>query len=239
MAAPTETPPATTATEPEVAKDAKDAKDTTLTVDVAAAAPPAEPTVTEEAKKPARSSSVVPPFDASMRKLTPEEIQWYADRGCRVDEDGETLEPEGGLLACGIGPFHPNAHAVARDMKRRRMEAFADDSDEDKEAEDKEAEAKEAKKDQKDQKDQKDDDDALKEVSESVKRARKAAETLEEALHKDDHKPEGEAPKDKEEEAPKAEEEAMPPAVQRQMATLSPEAAVAPPTLRREATVAA
>ena len=222
-----------TATNPEIAKDAKDATNVALTVDVAAAAPPAEPTVTEEAKKPARSSSIVPPFDASVRKLTLEEIQWYADRGCRVDEDGETLEPEGGLLACGIGPFHPNAHAVARDMKRRRMEAFADDSDEDKEAEDKEAE------DQKDQKDQKDDDDARKEVSESVKRARKAAETLEEALHKDDHKPEGEAPKDKEEEAPKAEEEAMPPAVQRQMATLSPEAAVAPPTLRREATVAA
>jgi len=192
MAAPTETPPATTATEPEVAKDAKDA---TLTVDVAAA----------------------------------------VDKG---DTKQQSPEPPEGLLACGIGPFHPNADAVQRDMKRRRMEALADDSDEDKEAEDK-----------KDEEDAEPHPGTLgvkapkpskpKEVSESVKRAREAAETLEEALHKDDDKAAEEAPKDKEEEAPKEEEKAMPPAVQRQMTTLSPEAAVAPPTLRREATVAA
>ena len=76
-----------------------------------APAPVAAP-VAAAAPAPSRPSFVVPPFDASMRKLTPEEIQWYADRGCRVDEDGDTLEPEGGLVSCGVGPFHPNAGKV-------------------------------------------------------------------------------------------------------------------------------
>ena len=87
-------------------------------------------------------------------------------------------------------------------------------------------------------------------MSEPVKRAREAAAKLEEALKSDapvgDDK-EGDAAKEPpakkaaveeppKEEAPPA---SMPPAVQRQMTTLSPEVAVAPPTLRREATVAA
>ncbi len=183
MAAPTETPPATTATEPEVAKDAKDA---TLTVDVAAAADKGE-----TQQQPAESPEVVTPGGTILAKV----------------------EPPGGLLACGFARVDPK-------------------SDEDK-------------KDDGEAGDKKDDEAAPTEVSESVKRAREAAETLEEALQKDGDKKEAEAAEEPPAKKPAVEPEEgttpVPPAVTRQMTTLSPEAdAVAPPpALRREATVAA
>lgn len=181
MSTPTETPPATTATEPKVANDAKDAKDTkdaTLTVDVAAAADTSDKGDTKQ--QPPESPEVVTPGGTILAKVP---------------------EPETGL--CSIG------------VSRKRASPTPD--------EDEKAEGDEA--------GDKDGDDAPKEVSESVKRAREAAATLEEALQKDGDKA-------VEEEPPKAEESVMPPAVKRQMTTLSPPD-VAPPTLRREATVAA
>ena len=174
MAAPTETPPATTATEPEVAKDAKDA---TLTVDVAAAADK-----DDTKQQPPESPEIVTPGGTILAKVP---------------------EPETGL--CSIG------------VSRKRKSPTRD---EDKKAEDDESG------------DDKGDDEAPKEVSEPVKRAREAAATLEEALKSDGDKAAEQAPKEEEAAA------IMPPAVQRQMTTLSPEAVVAPPTLRREATVA-
>ena len=178
MAAPTETPPATTATEPEVAKDATDAKDATLTVDVAAAADKGD----TKQQRP-ESPEIVTPGGTILAKVP---------------------EPETGLCSIGVSG------------KRK-----SPTPDEDKKAEDDKSG------------DEKGDDEAPKEVSERVKRAREAAATLEEALKSDGDKAAEEAPKEEKAEAP------MPPAVQRQMTTLSPEAAVAPPTLRREATVAA
>ena len=73
----------------------------------------------------AHPSFIVPPFDASMRKLTPEEIQWYKERGCNVDEDGDVLEPEGGLVSCGVGRFHPNADVIAREKREAKAMAAA------------------------------------------------------------------------------------------------------------------
>ena len=178
MAAPTEMPPATTATEPEVANDAKETKDATLTVDVAAAA-----NKNDTKQQPPESPEIVTPGGTILAKVP---------------------EPETGL--CSIG------------VSRKRASPTPD--------EDKKAENDKSG-------DEKGDDEAPKEVSERVKRARDSAATLEEALKSDGDKATKEAPKEKEAEA------IMPPAVQRQMTTLSPEAAVAPPTLRREATVAA
>ena len=71
----------------------------------------------------AHPSFIVPPFDASMRKLTPEEILWYKERGCNVDENGDTLEPEGGLVSCGVGRFHPNADVIAREKAAKAKAA--------------------------------------------------------------------------------------------------------------------
>ena len=195
MAAPTETPPATTATEPEVAKDAKETKDATLTVDVAAAANKDDADKGDTKQQPPESPEIVTPGGTILAKVP---------------------EPETGLCSIGVSG------------KRK-----SPTPDEDKKAEDDKPG------------DEKGDDDAPKEVSESVKRAREAAETLEEALKSDgDKKAADEEPPAKKaavEEAPKEEETAviMPPAVQRQMTTLSPEAAVGPPSLQREATVAA
>ena len=62
--------------------------------------------------------SVKPPPDAPYRKLTPEEIQAYAKRGIYVDEDGDP-EPPDGLLACGIGPFHPFADEIRRKKREK------------------------------------------------------------------------------------------------------------------------
>ena len=93
MSAPTETPPATTATEPEVAKDAKDA---TLTVDVAAAVDKGD---TEQ--QPPESPEVVTPGGTILAKVP---------------------EPEEGLVSCGVGPYHPNADAVRRDKEKRERE---------------------------------------------------------------------------------------------------------------------
>ena len=135
MSTPTETPPATTATEPEVANDAKDAKDTkdaTLTVDVAAAADKGD-----TKQQPPESPEVVTPGGTILAKVP---------------------EPETGL--CSIG------------VSRKRASPTPD--------EDEKAESDEA--------GDKDGDDAPKEVSESVKRAREAAATLEEALQKDGDK---------------------------------------------------
>lgn len=189
MSTPTETPPATTATEPEVAKDAKGV---TLTVDVAAAADKGD-----TKQQPPESPEIVTPGGTILAKVP---------------------EPETGL--CSIG------------VSRERASPTPD--------EDEKAEGDEA--------GDKKDDDAPKEVSESVKRARKAAATLEEALQKDgDDKAAAEEPPAKKaaveeapKEAPKEAETTMPPAVCRQMTTLSPEVAVLPPpALQREATVAA
>ncbi len=124
MAAPTETPPATTATEPEVAKDAKDA---TLTVDVAAA------TDKGDTKQPPESPEVVTPGGTIRAKVD---------------------EPPEGAMACGFVRVNP----------KRAPQVLDGDKKDDAEAEDKK------------------DEDAPKEVSESVKRAREAAATLEEAL---------------------------------------------------------
>ena len=117
-------------------------------------------------------------------------------------------EPETGLCSIGVS------------AKRK-----SPTPDEDKKAEDNEAGDKEG-------------DDAPEEEASPArgKRARAAAEALEEALKSD-----GDKKAAAEEEAPKAEEkppDAMPPAVVRQMTTLSP-TSVAPPSLQREATVAA
>lgn len=83
--------------------------------------------------------------------------------GANLDEYGEVMEPEGGLISCGVGRFHPNADAIAREKAARAK-----------------AEAAAAAK--------------AKGVPESVKRAREAAKTLEEALHKDGDKAAAPAP---------------------------------------------
>lgn len=89
------------------------------------AAAPAPAPAAAPAPEPSHPSFIVAPFDAAGRKLRPEEIQWYADHGCRVDEDGDTLEPEGGLVSCGVGPFHPNADKVRAARKAREARAAA------------------------------------------------------------------------------------------------------------------
>ena len=72
----------------------------------------------------AHPPSPVPPFDASHRKLTPEEIQWYKDhRGWRLDENGDVDEPEEGLVSCGIGPYHPNADVIRREKAEKAKAA--------------------------------------------------------------------------------------------------------------------
>ncbi len=85
MAAPTETPPATTATEPEVAKDAKDA---TLTVDVAATADKGE-----TKQQPAESPEVVTPGGTILAKVDPPE----------------------GVLACGFARVDPKSDGDKKD----------------------------------------------------------------------------------------------------------------------------
>jgi hypothetical protein len=68
----------------------------------------------------------VPPSDASYRKLTPEEIKWYKDnRGWDLDSDGDVAEPEGGLVSCGIGPYHPNADVIRREKAEKAAAAAA------------------------------------------------------------------------------------------------------------------
>jgi hypothetical protein len=64
-----------------------------------------------------------PPFDASARKLTPDEIQWYAERHIYLDENGDVDEPPEGAMACGIGPFHPNADVIAREKAAKAKAA--------------------------------------------------------------------------------------------------------------------
>jgi len=65
-----------------------------------------------------------PPFDASQRKLTPEEIQWFkVHRGWDLDENGDVDEPPGGLVSCGIGPFHPNADVIRREKAEKAAAA--------------------------------------------------------------------------------------------------------------------
>lgn len=72
----------------------------------------------------AHPSLIEPPFDASNRKLTPEEIQWFKDhRGWHLDENGDVDEPEDGLVSCGIGPYHPNADVIRREKAERAREA--------------------------------------------------------------------------------------------------------------------
>ena len=67
-----------------------------------------------------------PPFDASQRKLTPEEIKWFkVHRGWDLDENGEVDEPPGGLVSCGIGPFHPNADVIRREKAEKAAAAAA------------------------------------------------------------------------------------------------------------------
>ena len=74
----------------------------------------------------AHPSFIVPPFDASERKLTPEEIQWYkGHRGWDLDSDGDVAEPEGGLVSCGVGRFHPNADVIAREKREAKAKAAA------------------------------------------------------------------------------------------------------------------
>lgn len=70
-----------------------------------------------------------PPFDASERKLTPDEIQWYAERRIYLDENGDVDEPPEGLMAIGIGPFHPNADVIQRERaatKKKRGRTYSD-----------------------------------------------------------------------------------------------------------------
>ena len=87
----------------------------------------------------AHPSLVVPPFDASHRKLTPEEIQWFKDhRGWDLDSDGDVAEPEGGLVSCGVGRYHPNADVIRREKaekakaaaeaKKRKHRTYSDGS---------------------------------------------------------------------------------------------------------------
>jgi hypothetical protein len=64
-----------------------------------------------------------PPFDASQRKLTPEEILWFKERGMNVDENGDVEEPEEGLMAIGIGPHHPNADVIRREKAEKAEKA--------------------------------------------------------------------------------------------------------------------
>ena len=65
-----------------------------------------------------------PPFDASQRKLTPEEIQWFkVHRGWDLDENGDVDEPPGGLVSCGIGPYHPNADVIRREKAEKAAAA--------------------------------------------------------------------------------------------------------------------
>ena len=65
-------------------------------------------------------SFLEPPFDASHRKLTPEEIQWFKDhRGWDLDSDGDVAEPEGGLVSCGVGRYHPNADVIRREKAEK------------------------------------------------------------------------------------------------------------------------
>lgn len=46
--------------------------------------------------------------------------------GANLDEYGEVMEPEGGLISCGVGRFHPNADAIAREKAARaKAEAAA------------------------------------------------------------------------------------------------------------------
>lgn len=60
------------------------------------------------------------------RKLTPEEIQWYKDEHeVDLDSDGDVAEPEGGLVSCGVGRFHPNADVIAREKQEAKAKAIA------------------------------------------------------------------------------------------------------------------
>lgn len=182
MATPTETPPATTATEPEVAKDAKDA---TLTVDVAAATDKGDTKQPPESPKEAEDKK-----DEDAPKEVSERVKRARESAATLEE---ALKKDGDQAA-----EEPAAKKAAVEAEAEAEAAFA--------AEQAEARA------------------AMAEAEEEEEE-RRAAEAKEVAVE--------EPPK---EEAPPA---SMPPAVQRQMTTLSPEVAVAPPTLRREATVAA
>ena len=84
-------------------------------------------------------SFLEPPFDASHRKLTAEEIQWFKDhRGWDLDSDGDVAEPEGGLVSCGVGRYHPNADVIRREKaekakaaaeaKKRKHRTYSDGS---------------------------------------------------------------------------------------------------------------
>ena len=79
------------------------------------------------------SLSDEPPFDASARKLTPEEIQWYAERRIYLDENSDVDEPPEGAMAIGIGPFHPNADVIRREKavaaaKKKAGRTYSDGS---------------------------------------------------------------------------------------------------------------
>ena len=70
-----------------------------------------------------------PPFDASNRQLTEDEIKWYADhRGWHLDKNGDVDEPPEGLVSIGIGRFHPNADAIRRE-KMAKAEAKAEEEE--------------------------------------------------------------------------------------------------------------
>ena len=82
----------------------------------------------------AHPSSLVSPFDASHRKLTPEEIKWYKDhRGWDLDSDGDDVAPEG-CLAAGFVRVDPKVvaedqakkAAAAAEAKKRKHRTYSD-----------------------------------------------------------------------------------------------------------------
>jgi len=50
--------------------------------------------------------------------------------GARLDEYGEVMEPEGGLVSCGVGRFHPNADVIAREKPTKTKAKAAAEAEE-------------------------------------------------------------------------------------------------------------